>query len=125
MSFFHSFFPGRVLVNCVMGRSRSTTFVVAYLMLRRDLRALEALSEVRRHRDVRPNDGFLRQLAELDAKMERERKRAPSPNGAGLQEVREFLKVFSLAKLVCIFFSWFLRYICIRFVCISLYQCET
>ncbi len=62
-------------MNCVMGRSRSTTFVVAYLMLRRDLRALEALSEVRRHRDVRPNDGFLRQLAELDAKRERERKR--------------------------------------------------
>jgi hypothetical protein len=31
------------------------------------------LSQVRKHRDVRPNDGFLRQLAELDNKLRRER----------------------------------------------------
>ena len=29
--------------------------------------------QVRQHRDVRPNDGFLRQLAELDNKLRRER----------------------------------------------------
>ena len=64
---------GRVLVNCLMGMSRSSTCVLAFLMLRRDLTAAEALAEVRRHRDVRPNDGFLRQIVELDSRLRRER----------------------------------------------------
>lgn len=64
---------GRVLVNCQMGMSRSSTCVLAYLMLRQNMTAVEALTEVRKHRDVRPNDGFLRQLAELDNKLRRER----------------------------------------------------
>ena len=66
-----------------------TTQVLAYLMLRHQMTAVEALVEaststknnnnkqqlfqVRKHRDVRPNDGFLRQLAELDNKLRRER----------------------------------------------------
>ncbi|XP_023325845.1 dual specificity protein phosphatase 3 [Eurytemora carolleeae] len=64
---------GCVLVNCQMGMSRSSTCVLAYLMLRQNMTAVEALTEVRKHRDVRPNDGFLRQLAELDNKLRRER----------------------------------------------------
>jgi hypothetical protein len=70
--------------------------VLAYLMLSQGMTAVEALTEVmpgaltatnllidnhsnslttqvRKHRDVRPNDGFLRQLAELDNKLRRER----------------------------------------------------
>ena len=72
---FHSFplFPGKVLVNCLMGMSRSSTCVLAYLMMRQNMTAVEALTEVRRHREVRPNDGFLRQLADLDNKLRRER----------------------------------------------------
>ncbi len=62
-----------MLVNCLMGMSRSSTCVLAYLMLRKDLTAVEALTEVRKHRDIRPNDGFLRQLADLDNKLRRER----------------------------------------------------
>eukprot|EP00096_Caligus_rogercresseyi_P003741 TRINITY_DN1724_c0_g1_i1.p1 TRINITY_DN1724_c0_g1~~TRINITY_DN1724_c0_g1_i1.p1 ORF type:complete len:207 (-),score=68.04 TRINITY_DN1724_c0_g1_i1:204-824(-) len=64
---------GKVLVNCMMGMSRSSTCVLAYLMLRQNMTAVEALSEVRRHRDIRPNDGFLRQLADLDNRLRRER----------------------------------------------------
>ena len=64
---------GKVLVNCLMGMSRSSTCVLAYLMLRQNMTAVEALTEVRRHREVRPNDGFLRQLADLDNKLRRER----------------------------------------------------
>jgi len=64
---------GKVLVNCQMGVSRSSAAVLAYLMLRHQMTAVEALVEVRKHRDVRPNDGFLRQLAELDNKLRRER----------------------------------------------------
>merc|ERR1711862_486800 len=64
---------GKILVNCEMGMSRSSTCVLAYLMLRQKMTAVEALTEVRRHREVRPNDGFLRQLADLDNKLRRER----------------------------------------------------
>jgi len=64
---------GKVLVNCLMGMSRSSTCVLAYLMLKQNMTAVEALTEVRRHREVRPNDGFLRQLADLDNKLRRER----------------------------------------------------
>jgi protein-tyrosine phosphatase len=38
---------GRVLVNCQMGMSRSSTCVLAYLMLRQNMTAVEALTEVR------------------------------------------------------------------------------
>ena len=37
--------------------------------------AVQALKEVRRYREVRPNDGFLRQLADLDNKLRKERER--------------------------------------------------
>jgi protein-tyrosine phosphatase len=37
---------GRVLVNCQMGMSRSSTCVLAYLMLRQNMTAVEALTEV-------------------------------------------------------------------------------
>jgi protein-tyrosine phosphatase len=73
-----------------MGVSRSSAAVLAYLMLRQQKTAVEALIEVRdsilwifqysscllqvrKNRDVRPNDGFLRQLAELDNKLRKER----------------------------------------------------
>lgn len=64
---------GKVLVNCQMGMSRSSTCVLAYLMLRQQMTAEMALNEVRKHRNVRPNEGFLRQLAELDTRLKRER----------------------------------------------------
>lgn len=64
---------GKVLVHCVMGVSRSSTSVLAYLMLKERLSATEALTKIRRIRDIRPNDGFLLQLAQLDTKLKRER----------------------------------------------------
>ena len=38
---------GKVLVNCEMGMSRSSTCVLAYLMLRHHMSAGEALAKVR------------------------------------------------------------------------------
>jgi len=64
---------GKILVNCQMGVSRSSAAVLAYLMLRQNMTAVDALIECRKHRDVRPNDGFLRQLAELDNNLRKER----------------------------------------------------
>ena len=54
------------MVSCQMGVSRSASCVMAFLMVHRDMTAMEALTTMRRCRDVRPNDGFLRQLIALD-----------------------------------------------------------
>ncbi|XP_026293633.1 dual specificity protein phosphatase 3-like [Frankliniella occidentalis] len=64
---------GRVFVNCMMGVSRSATIVMAFLMLRRGLGAVEAVRTVRRRRDVWPNAGFLHKLAELHNRLRQAR----------------------------------------------------
>jgi protein-tyrosine phosphatase len=53
---------GKVLVHCEMGISRSSTFVIAYLMWKEKMNLIEAVKKVREKRDVRPNSGFLKQL---------------------------------------------------------------
>lgn len=64
---------GKVLVHCMMGMSRSATCVLAYLMIARKMSAAEAIRTVRMHRDIRPNEGFLQQLADLDNELKRDR----------------------------------------------------
>ncbi|XP_075216116.1 dual specificity protein phosphatase 3 isoform X2 [Lycorma delicatula] len=64
---------GKVLVHCLMGLSRSSTCVLAYLMIKEGMTAADALRRVRRFREVRPNYGFLQQLAELDMNLKRSR----------------------------------------------------
>ena len=63
---------GRVLIHCLVGLSRSATITIAYLMIKKGMRAEDALRTVRRHRDIRPNDGFLRQLLALESKLLKE-----------------------------------------------------
>ncbi|KAG7086674.1 hypothetical protein E1B28_002614 [Marasmius oreades] len=54
---------GRVLVHCVMGVSRSTTVLVAYLMQSRRMSPNAALRLIQQSRpSVMPNYGFLKQL---------------------------------------------------------------
>lgn len=60
---------GKCFVNCVFGRSRSTTCVVVYLMLKHDWEALQALKHIRSFRPVEVNEGFVQQLADLDFKL--------------------------------------------------------
>lgn len=68
-------FPGKVLVHCLMGVSRSATLVLAFLMITEGLTLQEAVAAVRPHRDICPNPGFLQQLRTLDMSLERERRR--------------------------------------------------
>lgn len=67
---------GKVLVHCMMGISRSSTCAIAYLMINRKMSASDAIRTVRLRRDIRPNDGFLQQLADLDNELRRERQYA-------------------------------------------------
>ncbi|KAL7306943.1 hypothetical protein TKK_0000702 [Trichogramma kaykai] len=64
---------GRVYVHCVQGVSRSATLVVAYLMIKKGMLASEALRTVTLARNIQPNSGFLRQLADLDNSLRRSR----------------------------------------------------
>lgn len=58
---------GRAYVHCAMGRSRSCTMVLVYLVLGAGMPLLDAWIHVLRRRDVMAiNIGFLAQLAELD-----------------------------------------------------------
>lgn len=65
--------PGKVLVSSEMGVSRSAALVVAYLMIFHHMAVLDALLTVRKKRAICPNDGFLRQLRELNEKLMEER----------------------------------------------------
>ncbi|XP_066967751.1 dual specificity protein phosphatase 3 isoform X2 [Macrobrachium rosenbergii] len=64
---------GKVLVHCYMGISRSATIACAFLMLKRNMSALEGLTTLRKNRAIFPNDGFLKQLAELDNNLRSQR----------------------------------------------------
>ena len=50
----------------MQGISRSATILCAYLMIDLGLSAVEALTAIRHKREVYPNEGFLRQLCQLD-----------------------------------------------------------
>ncbi|KAF7219878.1 dual specificity phosphatase 29 [Nothobranchius furzeri] len=62
----------KVLVHCVMGRSRSATLVLAYLMTKHGLTVVDAIEHVRQRRCILPNHGFLRQLRALDISLHEE-----------------------------------------------------
>jgi len=60
---------GKILVNCHLGVSRSPTCVLAYLITKHNMTVAQAVDQVRKHRMVKPNEGFLKQLTELDVRL--------------------------------------------------------
>ncbi|KAJ6722067.1 DUAL SPECIFICITY PROTEIN PHOSPHATASE 1B [Salix viminalis] len=62
---------GGVLVHCFVGRSRSVTIVVAYLMKRHGMRVSEALAHVKSKRpQAGPNSGFISQLQDFEKSLQ-------------------------------------------------------
>lgn len=58
---------GGVLVHCFVGRSRSVTIVVAYLMKKHRMTLRQALEHVKSKRpQAAPNSGFIKQLEEFE-----------------------------------------------------------
>ncbi|XP_054829783.1 serine/threonine/tyrosine-interacting-like protein 2 [Eublepharis macularius] len=66
-------YRGKVLVSSEMGVSRSAVLVASYLMIFHHMTILEALMTIRKKRPIYPNDGFLKQLRELNEKLLEER----------------------------------------------------
>lgn len=62
---------GKVYVHCQQGISRSATLIIAYLMSKRGMSAIEAVRAVRRKRQIFPNDGFFEQLCDLELRLRR------------------------------------------------------
>ncbi|XP_026206514.1 dual specificity phosphatase DUPD1-like [Anabas testudineus] len=60
---------GKVLVHCAMGLSRSSSLVLAYLMIHENMTLVDAIKAVGTKRNISPNEGFLEQLRELDKKL--------------------------------------------------------
>ncbi|NXN24079.1 DUS27 phosphatase, partial [Nycticryphes semicollaris] len=66
-------YRGKILVSSEMGISRSAVLVAAYLMIYHHMTVLEALMTLRKKRAIYPNDGFLKQLRELNEQLLEER----------------------------------------------------
>ncbi|XP_057681406.1 dual specificity phosphatase 29-like [Corythoichthys intestinalis] len=66
----------KLLVHCVMGRSRSATLFLAYLMISEGMTLADAADHVKTRRRILPNWGFLKQLRELDTKLQNQRQGA-------------------------------------------------
>lgn len=72
---------GAVLVHCIQGKSRSVALVMAYLMKTKGMSVQEALQAVREVRDLvtSPNQGFMQQLHEYHAQLQRQSPTAVTP----------------------------------------------
>ncbi|XP_068111488.1 dual specificity phosphatase 29-like isoform X3 [Hyperolius riggenbachi] len=60
---------GRILVHCVLGKSRSATLVLAYLMIYQNFTLENAIHHVSQYRCIAPNRGFLLQLQQLELEL--------------------------------------------------------
>nr|XP_046910695.1 dual specificity protein phosphatase 4-like isoform X2 [Dermatophagoides farinae] len=63
---------GKILIHCLAGISRSATITIAYLMKQHSMTIEDAIKIVKQNRRVYPNEGFLKQLVELDFKLRKQ-----------------------------------------------------
>ena len=61
---------GKVLVQSIEGKSRSSTFILAYLINNEGIKLKEGLQILRQFvSEVEPNEGFMQQLAQYDLEL--------------------------------------------------------
>uniref|UniRef100_A0A670ZT59 Dual specificity protein phosphatase n=1 Tax=Pseudonaja textilis TaxID=8673 RepID=A0A670ZT59_PSETE len=60
---------GKIFVHCAFGISRSSSLVLAYLMIYHHFSLVKAIQTVKEHRWIFPNRGFLKQLQKLDLQL--------------------------------------------------------
>ncbi|XP_045193964.2 dual specificity protein phosphatase 3-like isoform X2 [Mercenaria mercenaria] len=60
---------GKVYVHCMSGVSRSSAIVLAFLLMKRNMQLIDAIKAVRDKRNILPNDGFLKELVELNNRL--------------------------------------------------------
>ncbi|KAK3529353.1 hypothetical protein QTP70_029338, partial [Hemibagrus guttatus] len=65
---------GKVLVHCIMGMSRSSSLVLAYLMLYHHMSLCSAIQRLVQKRAIYPNRNFLALLLDLDLQLKRKHK---------------------------------------------------
>uniref|UniRef100_A0A9R1SES7 Dual specificity protein phosphatase n=2 Tax=Cyprinus carpio TaxID=7962 RepID=A0A9R1SES7_CYPCA len=66
---------GKVLVHCIMGMSRSSSLVLAYLMLYHDMPLHTAIRCIIQKRAIYPNRNFLALLLDLDLQRKKKHRR--------------------------------------------------
>ncbi|KAG9341130.1 hypothetical protein JZ751_019884, partial [Albula glossodonta] len=76
----------KLLVHCVMGRSRSATLFLAYLMIHKDMTVVEAIEHVKERRCILPNRGFLKQLRQLDIQLQQQKHGEKNQDGIGTEK---------------------------------------
>uniref|UniRef100_A0A8L0DRE1 Dual specificity protein phosphatase n=1 Tax=Oncorhynchus mykiss TaxID=8022 RepID=A0A8L0DRE1_ONCMY len=79
----------KLLVHCVMGRSRSATLFLAYLMICKNMTVVDAVDHVKRRRRIIPNWGFLKQLRQLDTYLLEQRDEVTTDKGKGEKKDKE------------------------------------
>lgn len=57
---------GVVFVHCVQGISRSATLILAYLIIKKNMKLQDAIAILKKNRSIAPNEGFMLQLIELN-----------------------------------------------------------
>jgi hypothetical protein len=64
----------RVLVHCVIGKSRSSSVVIAYLMKYNSMTLRDSFDHVKARRSIiQPNSGFMHQLLQLEEELQRQK----------------------------------------------------
>ncbi|KAM9830866.1 serine/threonine/tyrosine-interacting-like protein 2 isoform 1-T1 [Syngnathus typhle] len=89
---------GKVAVISMMGVSRSAVLVASYLMIFQHMTIMEALTTMRKKRPINPNEGFLKQLRELNENLLEERDDDDTLSQCSVIDARTRARIFGEAS---------------------------
>ncbi|XP_061688160.1 serine/threonine/tyrosine-interacting-like protein 2 [Syngnathoides biaculeatus] len=85
---------GKVVVVSMMGVSRSAVLVASYLMIFQHMTIMEALTAMRKKRPINPNEGFLKQLRQLNEDLLEERDEDDTLSQCSVIDARTRARIF-------------------------------